>query len=114
MKHHQGQASSRGARARTGAADGAHACRTVAQVRLVALRGAAVAVLATEAALTVLPNLAVLVQPCMYGDGSASLVRWASAGRQALAFAFIALKGTEVRTRPQPCFCGSPHTSDAL
>lgn len=75
-----------------------------------ALRGAAVAVLAAEAALTALPNAAVLLRACMYSDGPASLVRWSSAARQALAFAFIALKGSEVRPQPQPSLCTPPRT----
>lgn len=79
------------------APDGAHACRTIAQRRLVALRGGAVALIAAEAALTALPNLAVLRQPCMYRDTRDSVVRWSSVARQSIAFVFLATKCMEVR-----------------
>lgn len=79
-----------------------HACRTAAQRRMVTLRAAAVAALAAEAVLVAAPNLAVLVRSCMYSDGPASLVRWSSAARQCLAFAFIAIKCTEVCPTASP------------
>ena len=61
------------------------------------LRALVVALLAAGAALTVLPNVAVVLQPCLYRDSRGSVVRWASVARQGLAFAFVAAKCTEVR-----------------